>query len=123
MPEQESAAEVPQQVLPGLHIAWSEHYTPAWNMAPEQYVAHDIVAWGRSRRLARITSESGRVKAYLGVQHSDPSRWGGAGEPQARFFLSLFLDGRTLFLRTYPTQAEALGALHDAWIRLAPALA
>ena len=105
--------EVAHPLPSGLHIIWSEHYTPDWDTEPEQYVAHDIVAWGRSRRLARISSDSGRIKAYLGVQHSDPSRWGLAGDPQTRFFLSFFLDGRTLFLRTYPNLPAALADLCD----------
>ena len=121
MSELDSAAVSPYSLPTGLHITWSAYYTPAWDASPEQYVTQNIVAWGRGRRLASITSESGRIKAYLGVQHSDPSRWGLAGEPQARFFLSLFLDGRTLFLRTYPTLADALDALRDTYTRLAPA--
>ena len=113
MREQECSAGLPHMLSSGLHIGWSTVYLPDWDATPQEYVEQGVVGWGRSRRLARITDDSGRIKAYLGVQHSDPSRWGVAGEAQARFFLSLFLDGRTLFLRTYPTLADALTTLRD----------
>ena len=95
-----------------LRIHWSPIYNPAWDDTPEAYVEHSLVAWGRSRRLARCEDPRLYFKAYLGVQHYDPARWHVAGEPRTRYFLSLFLAGRTLSLRTYPTLAAALAALH-----------
>ncbi|MEO7076426.1 MAG: hypothetical protein ABI068_14120, partial [Ktedonobacterales bacterium] len=123
MPDFLCSPNSPNSPIPGLHITWSAVYTSAWDTTPQEYVTQGAVAWGRSRRLARITDATGRIKAYLGVQHSDPSLWGVAGEPQTRFFLSFFLDGHTLFLRTYPTFADALAALHGAYMHLAPRLA
>ncbi len=94
-----------------LRIHWSPIYNPAWDDTPEAYVAQGLVAWGRSRRLARCEDPRVHFKAYIGIQHDDPARWHVAGEPRTRFFLSLFLAGRTLSLRTYPTLAEAVAAL------------
>ncbi|MGZ3681122.1 MAG: hypothetical protein ACXWQR_22095, partial [Ktedonobacterales bacterium] len=91
---------------------WSPIYNPAWDDTPESYVEHGIVAWSRSRRLARCEDPRRHVKAYIGVQHYDPARWHVAGEPRTRFFLSLFLAGRTLSLRTYSTLTEAMASLH-----------
>ena len=51
------------------------------------------------------------LKAYIGVQHYDPSRWNLPGEPSARYFLSLFVHGQTISLQTYPTIQAALAAL------------
>lgn len=101
-----------QQVDDGLTFAWSPVYRPEWDDAPDRYVEHDIVSWGRSRRLARVEDSSIPLKAYLGVQHFDPSRWNLPGEARAVFFLSLFVDGRTVTLRTFPSMAAALAALH-----------
>jgi len=55
----------------------------------------------------------GRYKAYVGVQHIDPTKpgWGIVDEPQARFFVSMFVDGRCVALRTFGTMGEALGVL------------
>jgi hypothetical protein len=57
------------------------------------------------------------VKAYLGVQHVDPGRpgWAVVGEAQARFFVSLFVSGRCVTLRTFPGMDAALEAL-DAFV-------
>lgn len=95
-----------------LHIRWSPHYHPAWDTTPEEYVAGGIVAWGRSRRLAKAEDSAVAFTAYLGVQHYDPARWHVAAEPRAKFFVSLFVNRRTVALRTYPTLAEALDELH-----------
>lgn len=95
-----------------LEIVWSQVYQPQWDARPEAYMEHGVVGWGRSRRLARASDASVAFKAYVGVQHSDPSRWHMAGEPRTRFFLSLFVRGRTVSLHTYPTCQEALSALY-----------
>jgi hypothetical protein len=95
----------------GLSFAWSPVYRPEWDDVPDRYVEHDVVAWGRSRRLARIEDPSLRLKAYLGVQHFDPARWNLPGEARTVFFLSLFVGGRTVTLRTYPSFAAVLAAL------------
>ena len=93
-------------------IQWSPVYQLAWNDAPDAYVEAGAVLWGRSRRLGKYVDDALGLKAYLGVQHYDPARWGVSGEPQTKFFLSLFLDGRTVTLRTFPTMGEALAALN-----------
>jgi hypothetical protein len=93
----------------GLRITWSPNYRAAWDDTPEAYLAHGVVAWGRSRRLARFEDARRAFKGYLGVQHADPARWHAAGEPRTVYFVSLFLLGRTVTLRTYPTLAAALG--------------
>jgi hypothetical protein len=95
----------------GLTLRWSEIYRPAWDGTPAAYVEHGIVGWGRSRRLARAQDPARAFKAYLGVQHYDPARWHVAGAPRATFFLSLFLAGRTIALRTFPTLGDALAEL------------
>lgn len=95
-------------------VAWSAAYSPAWDLTPERYVDEEIVGWGRSRRLGKYLDEALGLKAYVGVQHYDPGRWGVEGEARAKVFLSLFVNGRTIFLRTYATMDEALDAL-DAY--------
>ncbi|HEY7340367.1 MAG TPA: hypothetical protein VH591_05770 [Ktedonobacterales bacterium] len=103
----------------GLTIRWSTVYQPQWDETPQAYVDAGIVGVGRSRRLAKAVDAQRAFKAYLGVQHWDPSRWNLPGEERAVFFLSLFRDNRTLALRTYPTIAAAFAALNDAWNALA----
>lgn len=92
-------------------IRWSPIYEPGWDETPEAYVEHGTVMWGRSRRLGKYGEDARGLKAYIGVQHFDPARWYTSGEPVARFFVSLFLHGRTVALRTYPTMDAALAAL------------
>jgi hypothetical protein len=94
-----------------MEIAWAACYRPEWDGRPERYVAEGVVAWGYSRRLAKAHDDRLGLKAYIGVQHFDPSRWSLPGESSARFFLSLFLHGRTVSLRTHPTIEAALAAL------------
>ncbi|HEV2458021.1 MAG TPA: hypothetical protein VGS80_06615 [Ktedonobacterales bacterium] len=101
-----------------LGIAWSPVYRLEWDSTPEAYVEHGVVGWGRSRRLGRAEAVEQRFKAYLGVQHDDPARWGLAGEPRARFFVSLFVGQRTVALRTYATMGEALEALERVYAAL-----
>jgi hypothetical protein len=103
----------------GLEMHWSRFYQPQWDDEPEAYVDAGIVGSGRSRRLAKALDTRRAFKAYLGVQHWDPSRWNLPGEARAVFFLSLFQHNRTLALRTYPTLADALTALADVWRALA----
>jgi hypothetical protein len=81
-------------------------------------VEQGVVAWGRSRRLARAADARVAFKAYLGVQHDDPARWGRDGEARAVFFLSLFVAGRTVALHTYPTLPAARAALAAFHARL-----
>jgi|GEM_PF-792687 len=94
-----------------LVLQWSAIYQPAWDAQPEQYVENGLVGWGRSRRLARGSDAAHAFQAYLGVHHTDPRRWGELDNPHTRFFLSLFLAGRTVSMRTYATLPEALEAL------------
>lgn len=95
-------------------IQWHREYRPEWDADPGQYVAHDLLGWGRSRRLGLLLL--GRYKAYIGVQHVDPDRpgWRIVDAPQARFFVSLFVDGACVTLRTFPTVEAALDMLAAA---------
>jgi hypothetical protein len=105
-----------------LTIVWSSAYRPAWDATPEAYVESGVVGWSRSRRLARAEGASIGFKAYVGVQHYDPSRWHFAGAPRAVFFVSFFQDGRTLALRTFPTMDDALAELRRVHAGLAAPL-
>jgi hypothetical protein len=107
MPNEPNGASLPTDAT-DLRITWSPAYRAAWDDTPEAYLAHGVVAWGRSRRLARFEDARRAFKGYLGVQHADPARWHGAGEPRTVYFVSLFLLGRTVTLRTFPTLAAAL---------------
>ncbi len=95
----------------GLSARWSPVYRPEWDDDPGRYITDGLVAWGRSRRLARFDDPQRAFKAYLGVQHYDPVRWNVAGLAKAKYFLSLFLANRTLALRTFATVGEAMDAL------------
>lgn len=92
-------------------VEWHREYRPEWDEAPQEYVECDVVQWGKTRRLGLL--RKGHVKAYLGVQHVDPDRagWAIVEAPTARFFVSVFLLGRVVTLRTYPTMREALDML------------
>ncbi len=94
-----------------LLINWHREYRPAWDGAPDEYLSAGVVGWGRSRRLGKF--QGGKIKAYLGVQHVDPDAagWAVVGEPQARFFVSIFVSGRTIALRTFPSMGAALDML------------
>ena len=94
-------------------MRWSAERRPEWDATPAAYVEAGVVGWGRSRRMGKYLDAALRLKAYVGVQHYDPARWHVAGEPQAKFFLSLFLNGRTVTLRTFPTMTQALAALGE----------
>lgn len=102
----------------GLTLHWAPWYQPQWDMTPDAYVEAGVVAPERSRRLLRADDTRLTLKAYLGVRHSDPARWGAPGEPRADFFLSALLGKRTLYLRTYATVSDALADLTatHAWL-------
>ena len=91
--------------------SWSDAYHPEWDDTPQRYSDEGVVQWGRSRRLGVL--ELGRLKAYIGVQHIDPSLpgWGFVDEPQTRFFVSMFQAGQTVGLRTFPRVSLALQAV------------
>ncbi len=95
-------------------IEWHREYRQAWDNAPELYAEGGIVPWAKSKRLGLLRLDP--FKAYLGVQHVDPSRpgWAIVDEPQARFFMSLFVGGRCITLRTFPTMEAALLTLAEA---------
>ena len=94
-----------------MEIEWAPWYRPEWEERPERYLEEGVVGWGYSRRLAKARDDRLDLKAYIGVQHHDPGRWNLPGAPAARFFLSLFVHGQTVSLRTYPTIAAARSAL------------
>ena len=102
----------------GLELTWSQIYQPQWDDQPEAYVQHGIVAWGRSRRLAKAIDRQSDFKAYLGVQHYDPGHWHVSGEARTVFFLSLFVHGRTIALQTFPTCQDSLAALYTFHVTL-----
>ena len=105
-----------------LTVVWSAAYRPAWDATPEAYVEDGVVGWSRSRRLARAEDASAGFKAYVGIQHYDPSRWHVAGAPRAVFFVSFFQGSRTLALRTFPTMDVALAELRRVHAGLAAPL-
>ena len=104
---------------PGLVLRWSPHYQPAWDATPDAYVEAGVVAPERTRRLLRADDAALGMKAYVGVRHSNPARYGLPGEPHASFFLSVLLGKRTLFLHTHPTIPAALDELRRTHARLA----
>jgi hypothetical protein len=99
-------------------LTWAPHYRPEWDTAPEPYVAQGVVGWGRSRRLAKAEDPGLGFTAYIGVRHFDPAQWDLPGAPTTTFFASLFLQKRTVMLRTYPTLPQALAAVRDFHERL-----
>jgi hypothetical protein len=98
---------VDQQIL-RASIRWNPLYRPDWDDDPGRYVEDGVVAWGKSRRLGIFLDDP--VKAYIGVQHVDPAKggWSMFEAPTARYFTSLFVEGRIVTLRTFPTLNEAL---------------
>jgi hypothetical protein len=94
-----------------MEIEWTAWRRPEWDGRPERYVEDGVVRWGYSRRLAKARDDRLGLKAYIGIQHYDPSRWNLPGEPTTRFFLSLFFHRQTVSLHTYPTMEAALSAL------------
>ncbi|MGH2503951.1 MAG: hypothetical protein ACRDID_15680 [Ktedonobacterales bacterium] len=111
-PDSDAAAD-------GLFLRWSLHYQPAWDATPDAYVEAGVVAPERTRRLLRADDPRLGMKAYIGVRHSDPSRYGLPGEPHASFFLSVLLGKRTLFLHSHATVQAALAELRRTHERLA----
>src|SRR4051794_13098320 len=95
-------------------INWHLEYRPAWDHDPGRYLEAGVVDWGKSRRLGMISVAN--LKAYLGVQHIDPSKpgWGFVAGPEARFFVSIFVSGQVITLRTFPTLNAALEMLLTA---------
>ena len=93
-------------------IRWGRDYRREWDRTPDAYVDNGLVGWARSKRLGMY--EEGTVKAYIGVQHVDPSLpgWGSLNEAQARFFLSTFTGSRCIALRVFPTIDDTLDALY-----------
>ncbi|MGI8588864.1 MAG: hypothetical protein ACR2M0_14440 [Chloroflexia bacterium] len=98
-------------------IEWGRAYRPEWDTDPDQYADSGAVVWGHSRRLGKLLISSTGFKAYLGVQHIDPSiaGWGDFSAPQARFFVSWFVGLSCLGLRTAPTMPAALDLLWEAY--------
>ena len=94
-----------------LEAQWSTIHHPEWDSDPERYLTSGLLQWGRNRRLARFDDHLHGFKAYIGLHHSDPSLWGTKGPAETRYFLSLFVSGQTVSLRTYNTLAEAQAAL------------
>ncbi len=92
-------------------VQWSSAHVAAWDGTPDRYVEAGVVKWGRSRRLGKYAHDALGLKAYVGIQHFDPGRWGVEGDARATFFLSIFVDRRTVALRTFATIDEALAAL------------
>lgn len=92
-------------------VVWHRDYRSEWDATPQEYAERGFVQWGKSRRLGLYNR--GRVKAYLGVQHVDPGRpgWAIVDAPTARFFISVFLSGRVVTLKTYDAMHEALEML------------
>ena len=92
-------------------IVWSNHYRADWDRTPGAYRDDERVGWGRSRRLGLY--KSGQVKAYIGVQHIDPDKpgWGFIESPACRFFVSLFVGGECVTLRTFPSVDDVLDHL------------
>jgi hypothetical protein len=106
-----------------LPLRWATWYHPEWDQTPDAYVTADLVAWGRSRRLARGDDPARGVRVYLGVQHNDPARWGRDGAPRTVYFGSLLLGTRTLWLHTFPAMPETLAALRGEYEQLVRFLA
>ena len=92
-------------------IRWKKHYSLDWDDAHDEYAANGVVQQGKSRRLGVL--RRGDIKAYLGVQHVDPTRpgWETFGTAHCRFFVSVFISGRCVTLRTFPTMRVTLQAL------------
>jgi hypothetical protein len=92
-------------------IAWNAIYTPDWDSTPGLYVEQGLAPWGKSRRLGAL--KLGRLKAYIGVQHIDPSipGWAIVPEPEARYFVSVLVNNRTTTLRTFPDMEGVLSFL------------
>ncbi len=103
----------------GLTLRWSPVYQPAWDATPEAYFDAGVVAWERTRRLLRADDARLGMKAYIGVRHSDPARWGLPGEPHADYFLSVLLGATTIFLHTHRAIPSALAELRRTHAHLA----
>ena len=91
-----------------LPIDWSVSYHPEWDETPEAYLRAGIVAPTRSRRLGRYSDPQRQRKGYIGVYHQTGYQ---ESEGRARFFLSLFVRGHTLGLKSYATMQALLAVL------------
>lgn len=102
----------PDELRDSMH--WHREYRPEWDSSPRLYADAGLVGWGKSRRLGKL--ELGDLKAYLGVQHIDPSLpgWNIVPEPETRVFLSVFVRGRVVALRTFASVDAALQVLLSA---------
>jgi hypothetical protein len=98
-------------------ITWSVTYRSEWDDDPEAYLRAGLVGWGKSRRLGRFADPVLGFKAYLGVHHTDPERWGRAGAAYARFFVSFIVPQGTLALHTHRTMHAVLSELHAVYER------
>jgi hypothetical protein len=95
-------------------ISWSRAYRPEWDESPDSYVGEGLVKWAKSRRLGLLQLAANRgIKAYIGVQHIDPALpgWNIVDRPHTRFFVSLFIEGQCVALRTAPSMDAALELL------------
>lgn len=92
-------------------ISWSRIYRPEWDLSPGQYVDNGLAPWGKSRRLGLL--KLGRLKAYIGIQHIDPSipGWSVVSVPEARYFVSILTGNTTTALRTFNTMGSVLDFL------------
>ena len=100
--------------LRGL-ITWHVRYERSYDEDPWAYPRNGMLPVGRSRRLGVLIDKRARLRAYLGIQHFDPTLWGRGGQAYCKFFLSLRAPGRGVSLRTYGTMDEALSVLHQAY--------
>ena len=95
-----------------LPITWANAYHSEWDTRPAAYLQAQIVKSGRSRRLGFYNDPLKARKGYIGVYHL-PRSPGSLGD--TRFFLSLFVQRRTLGLHSYATMhdlLEVLAAFH-----------
>lgn len=91
-----------------LPIIWSAWYNSEWDSQPEAYLQVQVVKPTRSRRLGRYYDPLHERKGYIGVYHQvDPHKIAG----RTRFFLSLFLYGQTLGLKSFATISDLLVVL------------
>jgi len=92
-------------------ITWNQAYRPEWDTTPDLYAEHGLVPWGKSKRLGLL--RVGKLKAYVGVQHIDPSLpgWAIVEAPETRFFVTLLASNRTVGLRTFYSMRDALDFL------------
>jgi hypothetical protein len=96
-----------------LSIEWSAIYHPEWDERPQAYFDAGLVAWNRSRRLAKVHDPAIGFTSYLGIQHFDPARWHLPGDATTKFFASFLVTGRSASLRTFASIGEAITAVRE----------